>query len=105
MSRRDKKPDRTVIYHRQQGSSGKAQERKWHIIEKRSRSDKLRLCRELQQYQEAGIRLLLNGHPSSPEEIARVCTFREDRCYMRDYISNDSDEIWGIGFDFVKDIL
>ncbi|MCI9515660.1 MAG: hypothetical protein HFI80_00840 [Lachnospiraceae bacterium] len=62
------------------------------------------LCKELQQYKKEGIRLLLNGSPSSPEEIARTCTIREDRCYMRDYISNDSNEIWGIGFDFVKDI-
>ncbi len=73
-------------------------------IKKNSKSKEQRLCRELRQYQKAGIRLLLNGHPSSPEEISRTCTFREDRCYMRDYISNDSDEIWGIGFDFVKDI-
>lgn len=73
-------------------------------IDNRNQSRKQRLCRELQHYQKAGVRLLLNGRPSSPEEIARVCTFREDRCYMRDYISNDSDELWGIGFDFVKDI-
>lgn len=73
-------------------------------IEKRNGSRKQRLCKELQHYQKAGVRLLLNGRPSSPEEIARVCTFREDRCYMRDYISNDSNELWGIGFDFVRDM-
>ncbi|MCI5994490.1 MAG: hypothetical protein MRZ45_00855 [Blautia sp.] len=62
------------------------------------------MCRELRQYQKAGIPLLLNGNPSSPEEIAIVCTVREDRCYMRDYIRNESDEICGIGFDVVKDM-
>lgn len=76
----------------------------WHQIEDRSKVKAKRLCRELRQYQKTGIRLLLNGQPSSPEEIARVCTFREDRCYMRDYIRDDSNEIWGIGFDFVKDM-
>lgn len=92
------------IYHRpSKEMSGKAKERKWHSIDDRS-NRKQRLCRELQYYKRSGVRLLLNGRPSSPEEISRVCTFREDRCYMRDYISNDSHKLWGIGFDFVKDI-
>jgi hypothetical protein len=58
----------------------------------------------LQQYRKAGIRLLLNGKPSSPEEIAKACTVGERKAYMRDYIQDDSDELWGIGFDLVKDL-
>ena len=58
----------------------------------------------MQQYRKAGIRLLLNGKPSSPEEIAKACTVGEREAYMRDYIQDDSDELWGIGFDLVKDL-
>jgi len=62
------------------------------------------LCKELQQYKKSGIELLLNGQPSTPEEIAKACIIKEESKFMRDYIRGESDQILGIGFDFVKDI-
>ncbi len=76
-----------------------------YLIGSKSKSNAKQLCKELKQYQRAGVRLLLDGNPSTPKEIAHVCTVREDQCYMRDYIRDDSDGIWGISFDFVKDLI
>lgn len=47
---------------------------------------------------------MLNGQPSSPQEIAKTCSVEEENNYMRDYIRDDiSDELKVIGFDRVKD--
>lgn len=75
-----------------------------HQINGIKKLTKEELRKELQKYEKEGIRLLLDGHPSSPEEIARVCTLRESGSYMRDYIRDDKDVIREIGFDCVKDI-
>ena len=57
------------------------------------------LYQELERYDEAGVSLWLDGKPSDPESIARACTAREENNYMRDYYSNERNEIYGIGFD------
>jgi len=57
---------------------------------------------ELKQYKESGIGLLLDGQPSSPKKIAKACQVNETSTYMRDYISDDSDEVHAIAFVRVK---
>lgn len=74
------------------------------MIDHDKRLNEQRLYEELLLYQEAGIELLLEGHPSCPEEIARAGMIGEEQTYMRDYIQGDSNEIIGIGFNGIKDI-
>lgn len=46
---------------------------------------------------------MLNGKPSTPEEIEQACCIAEEGGYMRDYIHNERGEIEELDFDFVKD--
>ena len=57
------------------------------------------LYRELEEYQNAGLSLWLNGRPSTSYGIANYV--REESDYMRDYRFNQKNEICGIGFDKV----
>lgn len=63
--------------------------------------EQFRLYRELSDYDGAGIRLWLDGVPSTPEEITRACCAREGNSYMRDYIRNSSDKVTDIAFDCI----
>ena len=40
---------------------------------------------ELKDYRKQGVRLFLNGNPSTPKCIAKACMIAEDGGYMRDY--------------------
>ena len=57
------------------------------------------LYKELEEYQNAGLSLWLNGRPSTSYGIANYV--REESDYMRDYRFNQKNEICGIGFDKV----
>ena len=57
------------------------------------------LYRELEEYQNAGLSLWLNGRPSTSYGIANYV--REESDYMRDYRFNQDNEICGIGFEKV----
>lgn len=63
---------------------------------------KHRLQKELNAYARAGMKLWLNGKPSTPSDIMHQCMIREEGEYMRDFVSDDSDRIIGIGFDCIK---
>lgn len=69
---------------------------------KKKKTRRENLCRELQEYEKAGISLWLNGMPSTPKEIAKACTIGEEDRYMRDYMRDEEDGIKGIGFDKIK---
>ena len=60
------------------------------------------LKKELKDYQEAGVTLWLDGHPSTPKEIAKAHKLAENGGYMRDYVENEKGEIAKLKFDFVK---
>lgn len=60
------------------------------------------LKKELKDYQEAGVTLWLDGHPSTPKEIAKAHKLAENGVYMRDYVENEKGEIAKLKFDFVK---
>ena len=69
---------------------------------------KHRLQKELNAYRtgigerRAGMKLWLNGKPSTPSDIMHQCMIREEEEYMRDFVSDDDDHIIGIGFDYIK---
>lgn len=44
----------------------------------------------------------LDGHPSTPKEIAKAHKLAENGVYMRDYVENEKGEIAKLKFDFVK---
>ncbi|MFR9147755.1 hypothetical protein [Blautia producta] len=45
---------------------------------------------------------MLNGSPSTPEEIEQACSVAEEGVYMRDYVQNERGEVEKLQFDFVK---
>lgn len=63
---------------------------------------KRQLHRELEAYAKAGMKLWLNGEPSTPTDIVHQCAVCEEREYMRDFVSDDDKKIIGIGFDHIK---
>ena len=60
------------------------------------------LKKELRDYQEAGVTLWLDGHPSTPKKIVKAHKLAENGVYMRDYVENETGEIAKLKFDFVK---
>lgn len=54
---------------------------------------------ELEQYEERGCIICLNGTPSVPERIVSEC-LREEGSYMRDFVSDDEKHVKKI--DFVR---
>ena len=44
---------------------------------------------ELKDYRKQGVRLFLNGNPSTPKCIAKACMIAEDGGYMRDYTADE----------------
>lgn len=58
------------------------------------------LYQELEQYQESGISLWLNGKESTSFGIANY--IREEADFMRDYYLNQNNEVCGVGFDQIR---
>lgn len=70
---------------------------------KNEKNDKewIELIMELVGYRKDGIRLLLAGEESTPEEIADASMCCENGSYMRDYIQNDGGDLLEVRFDKV----
>lgn len=66
------------------------------------KKQKHRLHKELKAYAKAGMKLWLNGEPSTPSDIMHQCMICEEGEYMRDFVCEDDKSIIGIGFDHVK---
>ena len=58
---------------------------------------------ELKDYRKQGIRLFLNGDPSTPKDIAKACMIAEHGGYMRDYTEDENGKIAKVNFDFIKE--
>lgn len=56
------------------------------------------LSRELREYEKEGLELYLEGHPCGSADIVNACILAEEQNYMRDYISDDSEQIRKIDF-------
>ena len=59
---------------------------------------------ELKEYRKRGIRLYLEGNPSTPKDIAKACMIAEDGGYMRDYTEDEKGHIAKVNFDHVREI-
>ena len=58
---------------------------------------------ELQDYARKGIRLSIRGRGAGPDDIALICSVREeDAGYMRDYVAGDDGIIEMIDFVRIK---
>ena len=58
---------------------------------------------ELRDYARKGVRLSIRGRGAGPEDIALLCTVREESAgYMRDYVAGDDGRIKMIDFVRIK---
>ena len=77
------------------------------MIQVFSESIKEESCRslegELNQYEELGIALYLEGLPSDARAIAKACQIADGGGYMRDYTEDENGHIARVDFDFVID--
>lgn len=53
----------------------------------------------LERMREKGVGLYLEGRPSTPEEIASVCSVCEDNSYMPDFVLDDAGSLREIRYD------
>lgn len=60
------------------------------------------LLQELEQYRKKGCMICLNGRPSRPERIVSAC-LREDCSYMRDFVSDEKQQVKKIDFIKIKE--
>lgn len=59
--------------------------------------EKQALRRELEEYRSNGWMICLNGRPSSPEKVVTAC-LRERCSYMRDFVSDEEEQVKKIDF-------
>lgn len=59
------------------------------------------LIQRLKKWEEAGIRLYLDGRPSTSEYIGKRCV-REDTLYMPDYVTDKEGKIKEIRYDRIS---
>ena len=83
--------DRSIIYHELLSTANMKKDKETRALR----------C-ELETYRRQGIPLLLNGSPSTPEEIEQACSIAEEGVYMRDYVQNERGEVERLQFDFVE---
>ncbi len=56
------------------------------------------LLNELKEYQKSGLRLALEGEPSTPEQLAAECFLFEEKAYLRDYVTDEKGFVKEINF-------
>lgn len=61
-----------------------------------------RLKEKLEQVQQSGVYLFLEGEPATPEAIARKCVC-EDMIYMADYVLDDAGILKELRYDRVTE--
>lgn len=57
---------------------------------------------ELQEFENRGVSIWLDGYPSSSEEVTQIMALREQISYMRDYVFAEG-KISQIHFDRVEE--
>lgn len=58
--------------------------------------------KRLMKYEEAGVKLYLDGNPSDTDHILDKCV-REDAAYMADYVTDEQGQVREIRYDAVSD--
>lgn len=61
------------------------------------------LTKELREYKNKRVNLLLEGRNSTPHKIANACTVMEDGSYMREYVGNEDGAIIEIHFNKITE--
>ena len=61
------------------------------------------LKEELKSYRRNGVKLFLDGEPSTPKNIVKACMIAEDGGYMRDYTEDESGRIARVDFDRISE--
>ena len=72
--------------------------------EKCSKKSMKPLKKELETYKKSGIRLFMNGEPSTPKDIAKACMIAEDGGYMRDYTADEEGRIAKVNFEHIREL-
>lgn len=63
--------------------------------------DSVPLREQLEKLEKSGIKLYLNGVPSTTEHIVKKC-IREDSVYMPDYIQDESGKLREVRYDRIS---
>lgn len=63
----------------------------------------IKLSKELREYKNKKVSLLLEGRYSTPQEIANACVVMEEGSYMREYIGNEDGVIIEIRFNKITE--
>lgn len=59
----------------------------------------IKLTKELREYKNKRVNLMLEGRDSTPQEIANACIIMEEGSYMREYVGNEEGTIIEIHFN------
>lgn len=74
------------------------------IMEKGKRRDNTdaRLKKMLMRYRNKGVKIFLEGQPSTPQEVVEKLMVREDQVFMPDYVTDLNNRLVQIRYDLVK---
>ena len=62
------------------------------------------LKEELKSYRRNGVKLFLDGEPSTPKNIVKACMIAEDGGYMRDYTADEEGRIAKVNFEHIREL-
>lgn len=63
----------------------------------------IKLTKELREYKNKRVNLLLEGRYSTPHKIASACVVMEEGSYMREYVGNEDGVIIEIRFNKITE--
>jgi len=81
--------------------SGKTPEQMGESMTEMNENNSGSLIQRLKKWEQAGIRLYLDGRPSTSEYIGKSCV-REDTLYMPDYVTDKEGKIKEIRYDRIS---
>lgn len=64
-------------------------------------NDTISINKRLRKWEEAGIRLYLDGAPTSPEDIEKNCV-NEETLYMPDFVTDENGNLKEIRYDKIS---
>ena len=62
----------------------------------------LQLFAELEQLEQRGVQIGMDGVPASPQQVVNAHMVKEEGAYMRDYVMNEDGNIEKIDFTKLK---
>lgn len=73
------------------------------FLKNEQRQKYIKLSKELREYKNKNVNLLLEGRDSTPQEIVNACMVMEEGSYMREYVGNDDGAIIEIRFNKITE--